>query len=125
MDDAERDEVRLSRLALWSWQDRQLRSSDPPRLEDGRRLIRVFPEWSIGLPLWESFADEYQVARDALPLSPGLQDDLVAWNEHWQDRPHDADLPNTRQWTADGHALVARVRAELEDIAEIRVEFDL
>ncbi|MCJ1706086.1 hypothetical protein [Microbacterium sp. VKM Ac-2923] len=125
MGDAERDDERRSRLAFWSWQDRQLRSTDPPRLENGRRLIRVRPEWAIGLPLWESFTEVHQVAREALPISPELQDALVAWNESWQDRAHDADLRTPQRWIAEGHELVDRLREELRDIAEIRAEFDL
>ena len=121
--DAETEEQR-SRFAHWSWQDRSLRSTTPPRLEDGRRLIRVFPEWISGLPLWEDYTENYPFERDALPLSAELQDALEAWNEHWQDRDLDEELPDLDRWLAEGRELVARLRDELGDIAEVRAEFE-
>ena len=120
---SESEEERQSRLALWSWQNRHLRSSDPPRLEDGRRLIRVFPEWCTVLPLWESFTHHYLLQRDTLPISDALLDAFAAWNAEWQARDPDDDLPDAERWSADGDALVARLRVELAGIAEIRAEF--
>ncbi|MEV8240071.1 hypothetical protein AB0O90_07545 [Microbacterium testaceum] len=118
-------EEQRSRLAYWSWQDRSLRSTDPPRLEDGRRLIRVFPEWISGLPLWEDYTENYPFERDVLPLSSELQDRLEAWNEHWQNRDLDEEVPQLDQWIAEGRALVARLRDELGDIADVRAKFGL
>lgn len=112
------------RLALWSKQNSELRASDPPRLRDGRRLIRVFPEWGTDLPLWESFTEHYLVDRDTFPISSDLLDGLAAWNAEWQNRSELDDLPDEDRWTADGHALVSRLRAELNGIAAIRAEFD-
>ncbi|MEV7756577.1 hypothetical protein AB0O16_02490 [Microbacterium sp. NPDC089180] len=116
-------EEQRSRLAHRSWQERSLRSTQPPRLEDGRRLIRVFPEWVSCLPLWESCTENYPFERDVLPLSPELQDALEAWNEHWQDRDLDEEIPDRDRWVAEGGELVARLRDELGDIAEVRAEF--
>ena len=116
-------EEQRSRRAHWSWQDRSLQSTTPPRLEDGRRLIRVFPEWISGLPLWENFTENYPFERDALPLSAELQDALEAWNEHWQNRDLDEELPDLDRWLAEGMELVARLRDELGDIADVRAEF--
>jgi hypothetical protein len=118
------DEEQRSRSACGSRQERSLRSSTPPQLEDGRRVIRVFPEWISGLPLWESYTENYPFERDVLPLSSELQNQLEAWNEHWQDRDLDEELPDRDRWIAEGWALVARLRDELGDIADVQAEFD-
>lgn len=110
--------------ALWPAQDRHLQSTTPPRLPDGRRLIRVFPEWGTELPLWESFTDHYLVERDMFPISDALLDALAEWNAHWQNRPEDAPLADEEQWLATGRSLVRQLRTELHGIAEIRAEFD-
>lgn len=114
---------RQARLAFWSWQDRQLRASDPPRLDDGRRVVRVFPEWCCELPLWESYTDNYPFSRDTLPISGDLLDALTAWNAEWQDREPEMELTDAERWLIDGDALVARLRRELDGIAEVRAEF--
>ncbi|MDQ1074683.1 MULTISPECIES: hypothetical protein [Microbacterium] len=118
-------EEQRARLAHWSWQERSLTSTTPPRLEDGRRLIRVFPEWISCLPLWENYTDNYPFERDVLPLSSELQDRLVAWNDHWQNRDLDEEVPDLDRWIAEGRELVARLRDELGDIADVRAEFGL
>ncbi len=38
----------------------------------GERSLHMFPEWSVNLLLWESFTDNYPVARGALLLSAEL-----------------------------------------------------
>lgn len=84
----------------------------------------MFPEWISGLPLWEDYTENYPFERDVLPLSSELQDRLEAWNEHWQNRDLDEEVPHLDQWIAEGRALVARLRDELGDIADVRAEFD-
>lgn len=123
MPERETEEQRDGRLALWSWQDRQLHASRPPRLDDGRRLIRVFPEWFVELPLWENFSDAYPATRETFPLSDDLLDALTAWNDEWQDRQPEDPLSDEERWIADGLALVHRLRTELAGVAEIRAEF--
>ncbi|MFJ6678508.1 hypothetical protein ACIQLK_05185 [Microbacterium sp. NPDC091382] len=51
------NETEARRRALWAKQDRQVRNRKPPRLADGRRLIRVFSEDGTDLPLWENSTD--------------------------------------------------------------------
>ena len=70
-------EAEARRRALWEKQNRQLKSRRPPRLDDGRRLIRVFPEYVIDLPLWENFTDHYLIERGMLPLAADLESALV------------------------------------------------
>jgi hypothetical protein len=110
--------------ALRPGQDQHLRSTTPPRLADGRRLIRVFPEWGTELPLWESFTDHYLVERGMFPISDALLDALAEWNAQWQNRPEDARLAHEEHWLATGRSLVRQLRTELHGIAEIRAEFD-
>lgn len=111
---------RARRLARWARQDRQLRSSSPPRLNGGRRLIRIAPEWTVDLPLWESFSDHYLIERGMLPISDDLMDALAEWNSVWERHALEADFPHRERWLTDGLALAARLRTEIHSIAEVR-----
>ena len=106
-------------------QDRYLlarsRRGESNVLPNGLRLIRVFPEWVSGWPLWESFSDEYHLTGPDLGLSSDLSTALFAWNDAWQSRDVDAPLPEA--WEEHGRVLVARLRSELEGVAEVRPEF--
>ncbi|MCG7415429.1 hypothetical protein MHK74_12805 [Microbacterium aurum] len=106
-------------------QDRYLlarsRRGETNVLPNGLRLIRMFPEWVTGWPLWESFSDEYHLTGSDLGLSPELSAALCAWNEAWQSR--DVDDPLPEGWEDRGRVLVARLRSELEGVAEVRPEF--
>lgn len=106
-------------------QDRYLlarsRRGETNVLPNGLRLIRVFPEWVSGWPLWESFSDEYHLTGSDLGLSSDLSTALFAWNDAWQSRDVDAPLPEA--WEEHGRVLVARLRSELEGVAEVRPEF--
>ena len=96
-------------------QDRYLlarsRRGESNVLPNGLRLIRVFPEWVSGWPLWESFSDEYHLTGPDLGLSSDLSTALFAWNDAWQSRDVDAPLPEA--WEEHGRVLVARLRSEL------------
>ena len=106
-------------------QDRYLlarsRRGESNVLPNGLRLIRVFPEWVSGWPLWESFSDEYHLTGSDLGLSSDLSTALFAWNDAWQSRDVDAPLPEA--WEEHGRVLVARLRSELEGVAEVPPEF--
>lgn len=65
----------------------------PLVLPDGLRVIRLFPEWVHGLPLWENFADPYRLGDDDLDLSPVLTAALIAWNDAWSDRSEEEPPP--------------------------------
>jgi hypothetical protein len=108
-------------------QDRYLaarsRRGQAPVLPDGRRLIRVFPEWSTRWPLWESFTDHYLLDATTLDITAGLDDDLTAWNAEWQRRQPDEPLADPDGWRGRGLDLVARLRRELDGSAEVRPEF--
>lgn len=116
-------ETEARRRALWDKQNRQLRSRTPPRLDNERRLIRVFPEYTVDLPLWENFTDHYLIERGMLPLSTDLETALARWNESWSPS-RSSDGPEGQRWLAEGHALIRRLRTELHGIAEIRAEFE-
>ena len=118
------NETEARKRALWAKQDRQVKSRTPPRLDDGRRLIRVFPEYVTDLPLWERFTEHYLIERGMLPLSIDLEDSLAAWNQEWQIHTLEGGIPDEQRWLAHGHALVRRLRTELHGIAEIRAEFE-
>lgn len=106
-------------------QDRYLAArsarSERPVLPDGLRVIRVFPEWVEGWPLWESFTDDYRLTGQSLGLTPDLSRALHDWNETWLARPVDSPVP--MGWEEEGQSLVRRLRVELDGVAEVRPEF--
>ncbi|WP_175414250.1 hypothetical protein [Agrococcus sp. SGAir0287] len=109
-------------------QDRLLsaRSRDgrPLMLPDGRRVLRMLPEWVSGVPLWESFSDEYHLRdADGLGLAPRLVTELVAWNEWWLARDVDDEVRDHEGWIAEGLRLHAALQEQLEGVAEVRREF--
>lgn len=109
-------------------QDRYLmakvRRGEEPVLPSGLRVIRMFPEWTVALPLWESFTDNYPVEPGALGLANKLERELEAWNEEWQLH---ADTDNTPHdwvpWEERGRVLYDEVCRQLHGIAEVRPEF--
>jgi hypothetical protein len=90
-------------------------------LPNGLRVIRVFPEWGSGWPLWESFTEDYRLTGPALGLTGALSDALYEWNEAWQERHEDEPVPDG--WQERGRDLVKQLQAELDGIAEVRPEF--
>ncbi len=108
-------------------QDRYLmarsRTGRPVLLPNGMRLVRVFPEWVSGWPLWESFTDHYRLDSTSLTISVDLGQALYAWNEQWLSRREDEPLADAGEWEAQGIALVSRLSHELEGVAEVRPEF--
>lgn len=106
-------------------QDRYLmgraRRGDAITLPNGRRLIRVFPEWASGWPLWESFTEQYRLTGPDLGLTPELSKALHDWNEAWLSRGVEDPVPEG--WEERGRELLIQLRSELEDIAEVRPEF--
>lgn len=94
---------------------------EPPLLPDGRRLIRLFPEWTVRWPLWESFTEEYLLTADALGLDATLSQDLADWNEAFNARHEDDPLPDG--WVEEGWALARRLQSALGPTAEVRPEF--
>lgn len=106
-------------------QDRYLssrsRRGEAVVLPNGLRVVRMFPEWGVTWPLWESFTDDYPMDASALGLSDSLAADLAAWNGRWKDRDEDDPLP--AGWSAEGWVLHGRLRAELDGVAEVRPDF--
>lgn len=94
----------------------------PLALPDGRRVIRLFPDWGREWPLWESFSESYTLSAEDLGLSPGLASDLRSWNAEWQDRSETDPLPPG--WKTLGRDLHMRLQSELGSTAEVRPDFD-
>lgn len=107
-------------------QDRLLahrsRKGLPLTLPDGRRVIRLFPEWGREWPLWESFSDQYTVNAADLSLSDEVAAELDEWNAAWQARGESEPVPDG--WIEQGWRLHARMQAELRAFAEVRPDFD-
>lgn len=94
----------------------------PLTLPDGRRVIRLFPDWGREWPIWESFSDEYTLDAEGLPLSSELSADIYAWNAAWQARAETDPVPDG--WAEHGRYLHARMQAELHAVAEVRPDFE-
>ncbi len=97
-------------------------------LPTGERSIRMFPEWSVDLPLWESFTDNYPVARGSLAVPGDLEKALAEWNQGWQvladpDRSAVTSEDEWAAWHDQGRALLAHLRSALAGRAEVRPEF--
>ncbi|MET0886192.1 MAG: hypothetical protein ABWX92_07050 [Mycetocola sp.] len=97
------------------------RAGEAPVLPNGLRLIRVFPEWVAGWPLWESFTDAYRLTGPDLRLSQSLSDELYQWNESWLRRGEDDPVPDG--WRERGLELVHQLQGEMAGVAEVRPEF--
>jgi hypothetical protein len=97
------------------------KAGGPLQLPDGLRVLRVFPEWIDGWPLWESFSDSYNLTAADLGLSDGLSDDLLAWNRAWVAHAENDSVPDA--WRERGSELVERLRGELGDVFDVRPEF--
>lgn len=95
----------------------------PLTLPDGRRVIRLFPDWGREWPFWESFSEGYTLDAEDLPLSDELAGEIYAWNAAWQDRAETDPLPDG--WIEHGRHLHARMQTELDTIAEVRPGFEL
>ncbi|MFE5409333.1 hypothetical protein [Microbacterium sp. NPDC056569] len=108
-------------------QDRLLshrsRKNLPLTLPDGRRVIRLFPDWGREWPLWESFSEQYTLDAEDLPLSRELAADLHEWNAVWQARDETEPVPDA--WIEHGRQLHARMQTELDAVAEVRPDFEL
>ncbi len=92
----------------------------PTLLPNGLRVIRLFPEWVSGWPLWENFTDNYRLSRPDLGLTPELSQALYDWNETWLMRQLDDPVPGG--WREQGERLVLQLQAELAGVAEVRPE---
>ncbi|QYM76005.1 hypothetical protein [Leucobacter luti] len=100
----------------------QAEQGQTPTLPNGLRLIRLFPEWGTGSPLWENGTDDYNLDGKDLGLSAALSADLSAWSAQWGERDEDDEtLPPG--WLDRGMELWGRVQDELDGIAEVRPEF--
>jgi hypothetical protein len=106
-------------------QNRYLSAKDrrgvAPVLPNGLRVIRMFPEWASGWPLWESFTGAYRLDGPDLGLSDALSEALYDWNELWLSRS--VDQPEPLGWRGRGHELFEALSRELDGIAEVRPEY--
>lgn len=107
-------------------QDRYLRAQvkrgEAAVLPNGLRRIRMFPEWTGGLSLWESFSDHYPYGEGVLPIPRELEQELVEWNRDWEAHGLDAERPVS--WSDEGWRLYERLQAALAGYAEVSPEFD-
>lgn len=96
-----------------------------PVLPDGRRVIRLFPEYGDGLLVSQSVTERYRLEPADLGLDEGRDDPLVerllAWNNAWQDI-QEGDAPSA-EWWDEGERLRADLQAALGDDAEVRPNY--
>jgi len=95
-----------------------------------RRVIRLFPDYGRDWPLWENSTPTWNVGYTTTPemygLSEELTRDLAEWNALW-----DADFDpfdgwksdvSRERWRRDGIDIVARLRAEVAEVADVKYE---
>ncbi len=83
-------------------------------------------------PLWHDYTDIGNVDPDALPITPGLRDDLLRWAERFDQTLNDDDpassgfetLAAEGLFQRDGRSLTQRLAAELAETAVIRYHHD-
>lgn len=94
-----------------------------PRLPSGLRRIRMFPEWTVDLPLWGISPDPYPYEPGMLALPEDLERELIEWSREWGS--YDLDTPDRPDsWKDRGWSLRERVQDALRDIAEVIPQFD-
>lgn len=108
-------------------QDRYLSAmsqrGEEPRLPDGLRVIRLMPEWSVELPLWESFTDSYLISPGEVSIAQKLECELTEWNRDWQSYGFENERP--KSWFDRGWQLHEQLQIQLAETAEVRPDFAL
>lgn len=103
----------------------RVRRGRAPLLPDGRRVIRLFPEYGGGLPVWQSFTERYRLEPADLGFDEGRDRDLIArlrtWNEEWQDIP-EGGTP-AAGWSDEGASLRDDLQRVLGPGAEVRPDY--
>lgn len=100
-------------------------ANDPsPSPQHGaRRQIRFFPDYWRRYPLWENGTDKYTMDPSDYDLSESLATRLEAWMTHWEDNfspDHGWRSPKAKEESRRrGDALVADLRAEVSDFADV------
>lgn len=92
-----------------------------PVLPDGRRVIRLSPDYTRDYPLWESFSESYAISAADLGLSAELAGALRAWQQEWEGRD-DASSPS-EEWYREGWRLTDLLQREVAGFAEVRPDF--
>lgn len=98
------------------------RREEPLVLPDGLRVFRMFPEWGVSFPLWESCGEHHPFEPGTLDLPDSLERELGAWGRAWWSV--DGEDPNeSPEWFEAGRELHRRLQAALEGIAEVTPAF--
>lgn len=95
-----------------------------------RRVIRLFPDYGRDWPLWENSTPTWDVGYATAPelygLSAILTQDIAEWNALWESSfdPFDGWKSDVvrEQWRSDGVNILARLRAEVADFADVKYE---
>lgn len=90
---------------------------------DHKRVIRFFPDYGRGHPLWESGTKKYAMDPEDYGLSESLAGRLAEWMRHWESNV----VPETGWKSPEaaeeservGDALVADLRVEVSGFAEV------
>jgi hypothetical protein len=91
------------------------------------REIRLFPEWGVDWPLWESGTTRYPGNPDDFGLSPELAEQLRAWLDFWElhfdlDKGWSSEA-NEAEWLSGGFQIAEDLQAEVYDFATVVARF--
>ncbi|MDI6022394.1 hypothetical protein QBL02_02400 [Leucobacter sp. UT-8R-CII-1-4] len=95
----------------------------PGVLPNGKRSIRMFPEWCVDFPLWDTTGEHYPYQAGELQLSAALESELSAWGREWGSYPIEQES-RPDAWYVQGNVLYERLSEELRDVAEIIPQYD-
>ncbi|SDE09040.1 hypothetical protein SAMN04489747_2484 [Auraticoccus monumenti] len=88
----------------------------PPRLPNGRRVLRMFCDYGRVHPLWESFTDHYTASPEDFELSVELGEALQRWAQGWQ-------VTDEERWLIQGDELADRIDREVGHDVQVRREY--
>lgn|SRR5699024_1875993 len=88
-----------------------------------RRTIRFFADYGAYSPLWENGTSTYLMSPSDYGLSDSLTKRLLAWAEYWNSHYHWEnrwdDPISERTSRLEGDILVAELRKEVADFADV------
>ena len=91
------------------------------------RVIRLFPDYGCGWPLWENGNEKYLLEPDDLGLSDGLRAMLREWHDLWEAHHHwetgwDSGV-HREAWIALGERVERALAQEIREFATVSPEW--
>ncbi len=95
---------------------------ESPRLPNGLKRIRMFPEWGARIPPWGDLPDPYPAGRGEISIGDDLEAALTEWSLEWESSGFVSGHPES--WRERGWELYERVQACCREVVEVLPLFD-